>query len=201
MPTYGYARVSTADQDPQLQTDALAKAGVQTENRKHFYIDRGVSGSVPSRERPQLSALLERVDAGDKLIVWKLDRLGRNTLDVLSVLQELTDKGVQFESVTEKLDTSGPMGRAMVTILAAFAQLERDLIHERTMAGLAAAKAKGKLGGRPRVTADDPRVKRAAALRGRGFTVEETAHQMGLGVATVYRLLKLGREAVGEPVG
>ena len=195
MTMYGYARVSTADQDPRLQTDALAKAGVQTNNRNRFYIDHGVSGSIPARERPQLSALLDRMEAGDKVIVWKLDRLGRNTLDVLSVLEELAAKEVQFESLTEKLDTSGPMGRAMVTILAAFAQLERDLIRERTAAGLATARAKGKLGGRPKVTADDPRVKQASTLRGRGFTVVETARQMGIGVATAYRLLKLDHDA------
>lgn len=196
MATYGYARVSTAEQDTALQIDALAKAGVNVTSKrpKRLFTDHGVSGTVPAHERPELSALLERVEAGDKLVVWKLDRLGRNTLDVLSVLQELRERGVEFESVTDKLDTTSPMGEAMITMLAAFAQLERDLIRERSIAGLEAARANGKMGGRPKITADDPRVKRAADFRERGFTVEETAHQMGVGVATVYRLLKLARE-------
>ncbi|WP_422933049.1 recombinase family protein [Sinomonas sp. P47F7] len=145
MTTDGYTRVSTSDQDPQLQTDALAQACVETDRRKRFYVDRGGAEACRPGSAPSSQPGLDRVEAGDKLIVWKLDRLGRNAPDVLSVLEELTAKGVQFESVTEKLDTSGPMGRVTVTILAAFALLERDLIREWTVAGLTPARAKGKL--------------------------------------------------------
>ncbi|MDQ0260487.1 DNA invertase Pin-like site-specific DNA recombinase [Sinomonas atrocyanea] len=200
MATYGYARVSTADQNPQLQIDALEAHGVDVDNPKRLYTEH-VSGTVKASDRERLAALLDRVEAGDKIIVWKFDRLGRNTLDVLSVLQTLKDRGVYLESVTDKIDTSSPMGEAMFTILAAFAQLERDLIAERTTAGLQAAREQGKLGGRPKVTTRDPRVAQAVAYRKRGFTVEETAHQMSqangksISIATVYRLLRLGRDA------
>src|SRR6476660_3542676 len=132
----GYARVSTTDQHPQLQLDALQEAGAT-----RIYTDHGVSGATASR--PHLDACLDHLREGDVLTVWKLDRLGRNTQHVLAVVDQLTSRGIGFRSLTEGLHTDGPMGRAMLTIMAAFAQLERDTMIERTRAGLADAPRMG----------------------------------------------------------
>jgi DNA invertase Pin-like site-specific DNA recombinase len=124
----GYARVSTTDQNPQLQLDALEEAGAI-----RIFTDHGVSGSTALR--PELDACLDHLREGDVLTVWKLDRLGRNTQHVLAVIDQLTSRAIGFRSITEGLHTDGPMGRAMLTIMAAFAQLERDTMIERTRAG------------------------------------------------------------------
>src|SRR6188472_3528544 len=155
----GYARVSTTDQNPQLQLDALQEAGAT-----RIYTDHGVSGSTACR--PHLDACLDHLREGDVLTVWKLDRLGRNTQHVLAVIDELTSRGIGFRSITEGLHTDGPMGKAMLTIMAAFAQLERDTMIERTRAGLAAAAANGRKGGRPRKV-DDAAAAKARSLRDR----------------------------------
>ena len=147
MAIIGYARVSTTDQNPQLQLDALRNAGAA-----RIFTDHGVSGSTACR--PELDACLDHLREGDVLTVWKLDRLGRNTQHVLAVVDELTSRGIGFRSLTEGLHTDGPMGKAMLTIMAAFAQLERDTMIERTRAGLAAAAANGRKGGRPRKVDD-----------------------------------------------
>ena len=147
MAVIGYARVSTTDQNPQLQLDALHEAGAT-----RVFTDHGVSGATACR--PELDACLDHLREGDVLTVWKLDRLGRNTQHVLAVVDQLTSRGIGFRSLTEGLHTDGPMGKAMLTIMAAFAQLERDTMIERTRAGLAAAAANGRKGGRPRKVDD-----------------------------------------------
>ena len=138
----GYARVSTTDQNPQLQLDALQEAGAT-----RIYTDHGVSGSTACR--PQLDACLDHLREGDVLTVWKLDRLGRNTQHVLAVVDQLTSRGIGFRSLTEGLHTDGPMGKAMLTIMAAFAQLERDTMIERTRAGLARRRSQRSQGRTP----------------------------------------------------
>jgi DNA invertase Pin-like site-specific DNA recombinase len=180
----GYARVSTTDQNPQLQLDALTEAGAT-----RIYTDHGVSGSTASR--PQLDACLDHLREGDVLTVWKLDRLGRNTQHVLAVVDELTSLGIGFRSITEGLHTDGPMGKAMLTIMAAFAQLERDTMIERTRAGLAAAAANGRKGGRPRKV-DDADAAKARQLRDKGITATDIAKMLGVSRATVYRYLSDG---------
>jgi DNA invertase Pin-like site-specific DNA recombinase len=177
----GYARVSTTDQDPQLQLDALGDAGAA-----RVFTDHGVSGSTASR--PQLDACLDRLREGDVLTVWKLDRLGRNTQHVLALVDELTSRGIGFRSLTEGLHTDGPMGKAMLTIMAAFAQLERDTMIERTRAGLAAAAANGRKGGRPRKV-DDADAAKARQLRDKGIAATDIAKMLGVSRATVYRHL------------
>lgn len=181
MATIGYARVSTSDQNPQLQLDALRDAGA---NR--VFTDQGVSGSTASR--PQLDACLDHLREGDVLTVWKLDRLGRNTQHVLAVVDQLTSRGIGFRSLTEGLHTDGPMGKAMLTIMAAFAQLERDTMIERTRAGLAAAAANGRKGGRPRKV-DDADVAKARNLWDKGISATDIAKMLGVSRATVYRYL------------
>jgi DNA invertase Pin-like site-specific DNA recombinase len=132
----------------------------------------------------------DRLDAGDTFVVWKLDRLGRNTKNVLEVIETLIDRGVTFKSLTEQIDLSaGPMGKAMLTILAAFAELERATMVERTRAGLDAAKAKGRTGGRPRAL-DDKKLARLHKLAASGdYTRAEIASMVGVSPATVYRVL------------
>lgn len=181
MAVIGYARVSTNDQNPQLQLDALGQAGAV-----RIFTDQGVSGSTASR--PQLDACLDHLREGDVLTVWKLDRLGRNTQHVLAVVDELTSRRVGFRSITEGLHTEGAMGKAMLTIMAAFAQLERDTMIERTRAGLAAAAANGRKGGRPRKV-DDSSAMKARSLREKGIAATDIAKMLGVSRATVYRHL------------
>jgi len=178
----GYARVSTTDQNPQLQLDALQEFGAE-----RIFTDHGVSGSTAGR--PQLEACLDHLRKGDVLTVWKLDRLGRSTRHVLAVVDELTCRGIGFRSLTEGLHTDGPMGKAMLTIMAAFAQLERDTMIERTRAGLAAAAANGRKGGRPRKV-DDAAAIKARKLWEKGVNAADIAKMLGVSRATAYRYLR-----------
>ncbi|WP_405159504.1 recombinase family protein [Nocardia sp. NBC_01499] len=177
----GYARVSSNDQDPQLQLDALKVAGAE-----RIYTDHGVSGA--KTERPELDRCLDHLREGDVLAVWKLDRLGRNTVHVLQLIEHLTERGIGFHSLTEGLHTDGPMGKAMLTIMAAFAQLERDTMIERTRAGLAAAAANGRKGGRPRKVGDAD-AEKAKELKAKGINAPDIAKMLGCSRATVYRYL------------
>jgi DNA invertase Pin-like site-specific DNA recombinase len=181
MAVIGYARVSTAEQNLDLQLTALKSAGAA-----RTFADNGVSGSTV--ERPQLSKALDRLEAGDVLTVWKLDRLGRNTRHVLDLIENIRERGAGFRSLTEGLDTTGPMGTAMLTIMAAFAQLERDTMIERTRAGLAAAAANNRHGGRPRKV-DATAAARAKELKGKGISASDVGRMLGVSRATVYRYL------------
>jgi DNA invertase Pin-like site-specific DNA recombinase len=177
----GYARVSTAEQNLDLQLTALQAAGAA-----RTFADNGVSGSTV--ERPQLSRALDRLEAGDVLTVWKMDRLGRNTRHVLDIIENIRERGAGFRALTEGLDTTGPMGTAMLTIMAAFAQLERDTMIERTRAGLAAAAANNRHGGRPRKV-DDAAAARVRQLKGKGVSASDIGKMLGVSRATVYRYL------------
>jgi len=181
MAVIGYARVSTTEQNLDLQLTALQAAGAA-----RTFADNGVSGSTV--ERPQLAKALDRLEAGDVLTVWKLDRLGRNTRHVLDIIENIREQGAGFRSLTEGLDTTGPMGTAMLTIMAAFAQLERDTMIERTRAGLAAAAANNRHGGRPRKV-DDAAAARAKELKGKGINASDIGKMLGVSRATVYRYL------------
>src|SRR4029078_3671727 len=178
----GYARVSTTDQNPQLQLDALEEAGAT-----RIFTDHGVSGSAACR--PHLDACLDHLREGDVLTVWKLDRLGRNTQHVRAVVDQLKSRGIGFRSITEGLHTEGAMGKAMLTIMAAFAQLERDTMIERTRAGLAAGAAQRRKGGRPRKV-DDADAAKARQLREKGITATDIAKMLGVSRATAYRSMR-----------
>src|SRR6201998_4223599 len=184
MAVIGYARVSTADQNMALQLDALRDAGVE-----RVFRDQGVSGSTAAR--PGLGRCLDHLREGDILAVWKLDRLGRNTQHVLAVVHEVTSLRIRFRMLTERLYTDGPMGKAMLTIMAAFAQLERDTMIERTRAGLIAAAANGRKGGRPRKVNDADAAK-DRQLREKGIAASDVAKMLGVSRATVYRYLSDG---------
>lgn len=146
----GYARVSMADQSPELQIDALRAAGVPEDR---IYYDRA-SGS--GAKRPAFDLLMKDARAGDVIVVWKLDRLGRSTRHVLNTFFELEEKGAKVKVLTQPLlDMTTPMGCFFVQVMAAFAELEKSIIRERTIAGLAAAKARGRVGGRKSEHADE----------------------------------------------
>lgn len=185
MTAYGYIRTSTRDQNADLQRDALAQAGVLP---KHTYADEGVSGTLASR--PNLDRLLDRLDEGDEVVAWKLDRMGRNTRNVLDLIEQITGKGASFRSLTEGITTTGPMGKAMLTIMSAFAQLERDTIVERTRAGLDAARAKGKVGGRPSKVDAAKREQIRKLIASGDHTRVEIADMVKISPATLYRVLE-----------
>jgi|CXWJ01.1.fsa_nt_gi DNA invertase Pin-like site-specific DNA recombinase len=133
---YGYARVSTDDQNPDLQLAALKQAGCEK-----TFADEGRSGATLNR--PALQRCLKQLEHGDTLTVWKLDRLGRSVRDVVNTLHDLTSRGIQFQSLTEQIDTTHPLGKAMLHVVALLAELERGLIVERTKAGQQAARRRG----------------------------------------------------------
>ncbi len=158
----GYARVSTSDQNPDMQIQALLNYGVP---RELIFVDRASGGAM---KRPQfIKALRYAQHEGTELVVWKLDRLGRTLGGVLDTLKLLSDRGVTFVSLTERIDTTGPMGKAMIHLLAVFAELERDLIVERTKAGIERAKERGDVGGRPKAMTPE-RVARAEDMLAAG---------------------------------
>ncbi|MDQ0030143.1 recombinase family protein [Arthrobacter bambusae] len=179
----GYARVSTQDQNLQLQLDALKGAGAVK-----IFEDQGMSGA--KAERPALRKLLEHVREGDEVVVWKLDRIARNTRNLLDLVDEFKDLGVTFRSVTDGIDTTGPMGKAMITIMGALAELERDQIVERTKAGLESARERGRLGGRPR-KATDAKMTLCKKMFAEGHPSKEIAQVLGLSRATVYRYVQV----------
>jgi DNA invertase Pin-like site-specific DNA recombinase len=177
----GYARVSTIDQSPALQHDALKAA----ECVKVFE-DR-VSGA--RTDRAGLQAALDYVRDGDVLIVWKLDRLGRSLSHLIETVKTLDTRGVGFRSLTEAIDTTTPGGKLVFHLFGALGQFERDLIQERTRAGLIAAAARGRRGGRkPVVTAE--RLKRARVMIERGLTVRDAAVRLKIGKTALYDALR-----------
>lgn len=191
MASIGYIRVSTAGQDLALQEDAMTAAGVEK-----TFTDHGVSGSKASR--PGLDAALDYLREGDTLVVYRLDRLGRSTKNVLELLDTLAARGIRFRSINEAIDTSGPMGAFFLTVLSAFAQLERDVIRERTSAGLAAARARGRTGGRPPALTGKQHAMVRSLYDARGTTVAEIATTMGVSEQTVYRSLRGSRVETAE---
>lgn len=183
--TFAYARVSTTDQTTQNQIAEINAAGFVIAER-HIFSDV-ISGSTLAAQRPQFSALLNKLDEGDTLVVSKLDRLGRDAIDIQQTIRNFERLGVSVIVLAlGKTDLTSTAGKLIVGVLAQVAEMERDLIVERTQAGLARAKAEGKQLGRPNaVNADD--VKR---LRIEGCSIAETAEQLGCSIATVKRLQK-----------
>ena len=156
----GYARVSTGEQTLDLQLDALQVAGCGK------VYEETASGA--KAERPVLEEVLSYVRKGDTLVVWRLDRLGRSLQHLIDVVAALAERGIGFKSLTEQIDTTTPGGKLIFHVFGALAEFERDLIRERTHAGLAAARARGRLGGRPRKLADPRQLELARTLYGGG---------------------------------
>jgi DNA invertase Pin-like site-specific DNA recombinase len=186
----GYARVSTDDQKLDLQRDALIKAGVQP---GHIYEDK-LSGA--RSDRPGLDAVLKAARDGDTLVVWRLDRLGRTMVDLIKLVTDLEGRGVGFRSLTESIDTTTPGGKLIFHVFSALAEFERNLTRERTRAGLLAARARGRVGGRKRVMTERDVAVAKTLLREGSLTVEEVAEQSGVSMATLYRYLPGGRAGV-----
>jgi DNA invertase Pin-like site-specific DNA recombinase len=181
MAAVGYARVSTADQDPGLQLDALNAAGCAK-----VFEDRA---SGARADRPGLRAALDYAREGDVLVTWKLDRLGRSLPHLIETVAALERRGVGFRSLTEAIDTTTPGERLVFHLFAALGQFERDLIRERTRAGLAAAATRGRKGGRqPVVTAE--KLRRARDLIAKGLTVRDAAVRLRVGKTALYEALK-----------
>ena len=180
---YGYARVSTDDQNPALQINALKRAGCTA---RAIFKDEGISGATA--QRPALLRCLKTLQAGDTLIVWKLDRLGRSLRDLIHMLDELKHRGVKFRSLTEAIDTDTATGRAMWQMIGVLAELERSLITERTRAGVKAAQKRGvRFGRRPKLS--PPQVAHARQLIDSGQRVQDVASLLSVGRVTLYRAL------------
>jgi len=175
----GYARVSRADQSLERQLDALRVAGCTV-----TYEDDGVSGSRASR--PGLDAMLAEAVAGDVIVIQALDRLGRSTRHLLELLDQLTERGIALRILNLGADTGTPAGQMVLTVMAAVAQLEREQIRERTIDSLAAARARGRVGGRPR-SLDSERTAAAIKMREDGMTLAAIARVLGVSERTVGR--------------
>jgi DNA invertase Pin-like site-specific DNA recombinase len=189
MAAIGYARVSTIDQDLALQLDALPKAGCD-----RVFQDKA---SGAKADRPGLTAALSFVREGDILTVWKLDRLGRSLPHLIETVNALEARGVSFRSLTEAIDTTTPGGRLIFHIFGALGQFERDLIRERTRAGLDAAAARGRQGGRKPVVTEE-KLRRARTLVAQGFTVREAAARIKVGKTVLYAALAQTTSEPGE---
>ncbi|MGW8957638.1 MULTISPECIES: recombinase family protein [Bacillales] len=178
----GYARVSTHDQNLDLQKDALIQAGC-----KRIFTDV-VSGSTSSRSG--LDEALDYVREGDTLVVWKLDRLGRSLKHLIETINILNEEGIAFRSLQENMDTSTSGGKLIFHVFGALAEFEREMIQERTQAGLSAARARGRLGGRPKVM-DTTQVSMAKSLmKDPNYSTEDICNTLGVSRATLYRYLQ-----------
>jgi DNA invertase Pin-like site-specific DNA recombinase len=185
----GYGRVSTLDQSLDLQTDALTKAGCI----KIF--DEKVSGK--NDDRPELAKALDYLREGDALVVYKLDRLARSTKKLIELSEILEQRGIELISIRDNIDTTTAVGRAMFKMLAVIAELERDIISERTMAGLDAARARGRLGGRPRT--DKKKVDQAIKLyESKQYTLKDIVEMTSVSKPTLYRELQKLKSLVME---
>lgn len=175
----GYARVSTQDQDTELQRVALAGAGCE-----EIFTEKA---SGAQRDRPELAAALKYARKGDTLVVWKLDRLARSLRQLIETVESLEERGIGFRSLTESIDTTTNGGKLVFHLFAALAEFERGLIRERTLAGLAAARGRGRVGGRPSSMTPERIAVARALLAQPDFTAEMVANQIGVSVSTLYR--------------
>lgn len=186
----GYARVSTQEQDTSLQRVALLKAGCDR------LFEEKASGA--QRDRPELAAAISFLRPGDTLVVWKLDRMARSLKQLIETVEGLEAQGIGFRSLTESIDTTSPGGKLIFHIFGALAEFERGLIRERTMAGLAAARAKGRRAGRPRRLDAGGVATAQAMLSSTEFTVAEVAKRLGVSPATLYRHIPAARASVAD---
>jgi len=177
----GYCRVSTEDQNPDLQLTALKRAGCDK-----IFTDKA-SGATATR--PQLTKCLDFLSSGDVLTVWKMDRLGRSLSDLIKLMDKLKERGIEFCSLTESIDTTTPTGRAMWQMVGVLAELERSLITERTKAGRAAAISRGvKMGRKPKLSPQQ--AQHARKLIVQGESPRDVAKILNISLATLYRCIK-----------
>lgn len=187
----GYARISTRDQSPDLQRDALLAAGCER------LFQETATGA--RRDRPQLAAAIDYMRQGDTLVVWRLDRLARSIRQLIETVEDLGDRGVELRSLTEEIDTSTSGGRLVFHVFGALAEFERSLIGERTRAGLDAARARGRVGGRPPGLDASGKAVAGALLQDPTIPIAEIARRVGVSRATLYKYFPGGRPAVCAP--
>lgn len=176
----GYIRVSTNDQNIDLQRNAL-----QSANCEQIFADKITGTSI---ERPGLNRAIRALSPGDTLVVWKLDRLGRSVRHLISLVEDLKNRGIHFRSLTDSIDTSTSMGRFFFHVMSALAEMERELIVERTRAGLAAAREQGRIGGRRRIMTEQV-VARAKRMFANGATLQQVALVLEVSPKTIYRYI------------
>jgi DNA invertase Pin-like site-specific DNA recombinase len=186
----GYARVSTQDQNPALQLDALKAAGCEK-----LFVEKA---SGAQRDRPELLAALDYLRAGDSLVVWKLDRLARSLKQLIETVELLESRRIGLRSLTEAIDTTTAGGKLVFHVFGALAEFERSIIRERTKAGLEAARARGKKGGRPPALVAKDLAAAKAMLSDPEITMEEVAKRLQVAPSTLYRHMPGGRGALGE---
>lgn len=174
----GYARVSTADQSLNPQTDPLSEAGCE---KLFTDVARGAR-----TQRPGLDKAISFCRKGDKLVVWKLDRMGRSMSHLIEMIQKLEKKGVGFQSLTEKIDTNTAGGRLIFHLFGALAEFERDLIRERVQAGLKSARARGRKGGRPPVS-DETKAMAQALMADKSLSIKQICDRLGIAKSTLYK--------------
>ena len=188
MANIGYARVSRSDQDPELQFRDL-----KAEKCDPIFEEK-ISGAKSASERPALEEALRYCREGDVLVVWKLDRLGRSLRDLIDIAQGLKERGIGFRSLRENLDTTTPGGKLVFHVFGALAEWERDVIRERTFAGLEAARARGQMGGRPRIM-DENKVRNARSLMADpNNSVDDVCGILGVSRSTLYKYLREGSD-------
>ena len=179
---FGYCRVSTDDQSLDLQVDALEKAGCSV-------IYQETASGKAAAGRPELQQALKALRVGDTLAVWRLDRLGRSLSDLVQIVSELEQRGIGFESLTEKIETTSAGGKLIFHVFAALAEFERQVIRERTLAGLAAARARGRVGGRP-AKLDAKAIREIEQLlKDPAAVVADVARRYGVSRTTLYRVI------------
>lgn len=177
---FGYARASTKEQNLNAQLDALKKAGCEE------IFQEKVSGAV--RERPELKRMIEKLRKGDTVIVYKLDRISRSTKHLIELTELFEQKEVNFISIVDNIDTNSAMGRFFFRLMASIAELEKDIVSERTKAGLEAARARGKKGGRPKL--DEKKIKTALKMYdSKQYSIAEITKTVGISAPTLYRYI------------
>ena len=187
----GYARVSTIDQNLDMQRDALARAGCA-----QVYEEK--SSGKNAAGRVELANMLKALRKGDTLIVWRLDRLGRSLVDLVHIVEQLAERGIGFESLSEKIDTSTAQGRMFFGVIAVMAQYQRDVIRENTNAGLVAARARGRMGGRPTALDDKAIAEIRVLMQDGSIPLKDIAARYNVGRTTLYNTIKRAEKKEAE---
>jgi len=186
----GFARVSTQDQNLALQRDALEATGCD-----RVFVEKA---SGAQRDRPELKAAIDYMRDGDTLVVWKLDRLARSLKQLIETVENLGQRGIGLRSITESIDTGTSGGKLIFHVFGALAEFERSVIRERTQAGLKAARARGRVGGRPAALTDADLTEARALLSNPDISVAQVAKRLGIAESTLYRHLPGGRSALAN---